>query len=127
MNQTEKQSISRLRLAGVAQADIARLLSLPKSTVGSYLLRNSIEPLIKEEKGHCIVCHKKFPDGTRHDRLTCSATCRHKLWRLKKLQTIKELPICPTCGKAFTPSRNQIYCSLACSSKSRVKAVKPNE
>ena len=123
MNQIQKTAIKRLRIAGVAQAEIVRKLDLSKSTVTSYLSRNQIEPLIKEVKGHCAICHKPLPTGTRSDCKTCSASCRYTLWKLKQVEKLGALPVCPICGERFVPRRGQRYCSHGCFLKSRQKAV----
>lgn len=67
----------------------------------------------------CVVCGKSFrlPPYWKHDRSTCSETCRYILAGNK--MSIRETRVCPVCGTTFNvaPSSQKVCCSLVCRSK----------
>jgi hypothetical protein len=71
---------------------------------------------------HCIRCGNLIPRGHSGTkaylrRRFCSAVCRHLTPIRRRLPTSSH--ICPQCGQAFYGSRDRVYCSKICYTRSQ--------
>lgn len=91
MNDKDKEHIKIMRLSGYSYGEIANTLSMPRATISSHCLRNSIFPmesmLKKRRHSICEECGELFLRKTNRQQRFCSNKCRNDYW--KKDRTYK--------------------------------------
>ena len=88
MTKKEKGQIELLRTSGYSYGEIAKMLTLTRSTVTNYCLRQQIVPPDHVLKIYslCPNCRNLFsPEGRqRNNQRFCSEQCRKDYWRKER-------------------------------------------
>lgn len=111
MKESEKKKILELKASGKSIREIAALLNIPRSTVGSFIKSN-------EKKAACKYCGKSITLIKGHrPRVFCSDSCRYNYWKENNKDRKTKLEVeCLCCHKVFYAykSENRKFCSREC-------------
>lgn len=118
LTDTQKQTITNLRMQGLTYAEIAAVTELSANTVKSFCHRNHIQPTLPEPatSGLCKNCGKLLHQlpGTKQ-RIFCSDKCRYAWWNKQRRKQPYHL-LCHYCGREFISygNRKRRFCGREC-------------
>lgn len=124
VNAEIKQAIITLMANRIGYAEIARQLSIPNSTVKSFVYRHKEmidEVLTKDRNGIriCPQCSGIVPKMKYKPRRFCSDECRIRYWHEHRTELQYQAPAryyCQNCHKPFLDyvGKGRKYCSHPC-------------